>query len=540
VELALKKEMLTGRIEAGQANKDRAKQLAELTYLACLKEGAEGTKDYWCVATKLEAAFIAGVPPDQIIDSLDAILKMNVPDWQIQTTRDSILGVAGYNNPETVNIIVEKLNEKIENVVQNQVASEKNQTNNSAGFKKAEMLKTWSYNYRGFASNFEGANYIGGNTKFGGQLPDHSISRKDIEIFDGLLGKPIEQLFPEGKVPDKLKEYGCLKDINNAEEFLDATNSFIRFHFGTENFAGTGLNLENNAEHKDADGTSAYDRTVKSLFYVAGKENNKEADSRTSISAMFALGLGDCRHHAQVKQLMFDRWQGEQMNGFLMDAYEASNKGDTAAYNSAVEKFYDTCYTELRTIDVCICAPVEIDKIYEPNKTSDGKYIKGSSGCQLEDHTMNILIKTNREGELNDCKIVDSFYHNNYDWANHDVGIGGVNIKTIKEKQWDGTFAERQVFEIDAGNLDGSKVDTDESLPIKIIPTVYGKGQREEQSPDTGDHLTILGTPTKIDSVEDITNILQNREDMENILNRFRSFHMQQLQTADGPSQQMI
>lgn len=113
--------------------------------------------------------------------------------------------------------------------------------------------------------------------------------------------------------------------------------------------------------------------------------------------------MGDCRHHAQVKQIMFDMWQKQQMNECLSEMYYSAWQGNTVeTKGQQAQKFFDILDTELRTADVEVRMPVVmkqeekkkwhsdteytilkdengnpimVDKLYAPQMTEDGKYL---------------------------------------------------------------------------------------------------------------------------------------------------------------------
>lgn len=480
----------------------QARELAKLVYLACKKEGAEETHDYWCTTTKLEAGCIAGQSKKELEASLKDLLSYNVPKWQFETTLETLKNVNENYQSADIDLIIDELSKKIE-LLDNE--NNKRNTHETNRDEKLESVVNNSYSYRGLASNFEGASSVGGNFRFGGQLPDHSISRKDVEIFDGILNTPIKELFPVGIEIKGVDPNTTIQNINDVDLFLNVVDKFIRFHYGTENFANTGLHLEQNAEINN----SVYDQTVDALIGMSGIKGNKLADSRTNISAIFALGLGDCRHHAQVKQLLFDRWQGRKMKKAILTAYACM--GHKEIYDKAIAKFNELYKMELRTIDICVSMPIQIKSMYNAEKDGE-KFIESKDGKDsvLEEHTMNILVKRNDNDELESLYITDSFYQKNYDWKHFKVDV--ENIKVTE----DGKFI------IDAGELSGKRVNSGKSLPIKIIPTAYA-GKRDVHSKDDhGNNITLLGIPFNIKSTEDLVKILQKREYIEKVLNSLR------------------
>ena len=76
------------------------------------------------------------------------------------------------------------------------------------------------------------------------------------------------------------------------------------------------------------------DFAMKALCSALGdKESAKKAsfDSGTSLSVMYAMQVGDCRHHGETTQLLFDIWKRKRMESLLdkpleLEALEASLK----------------------------------------------------------------------------------------------------------------------------------------------------------------------------------------------------------------------
>lgn len=480
----------------------KAKELANVVYLSCKKEGSEETNDYWCTTTMIEAGCIAGKSKEELQEGLEDLLNYDVPAWQFNSTIETLQNVNKNFKSENVQMIIDRLKERVEGIERGEKFTKKPKKSQLEA--KLDSIISNSYSYRGLASNFEGASSVGGNFKFGGQLPDHSISRKDIEIFDGILERPLKDLFPSDYQLNSISGEKSLSSIEDVNEFLDTVDKFIRYHYGTENFAGTGLHLEKNAEINN----SVYDQTVGSLISVAGIKGNKTADSRTNISAIFALGLGDCRHHAQVKQILFDRWQGKKMKNALLSAY--SSIDDKEKYNEAIKRFYDIYNVELRTIDVGVKLPIKIKSMYNAEK-ENGKFIESKNGEEsvLEEHTMNILIR--RDGnKLLKLQIADAFYQNNYNWKRFDVDIDNMGI------------SDKGGFIISAGEISGKEVNSGKDLPITIVPAVYA-GKRDVRSKDDhGNNITLLGIPLNILNSDDFVKLLQKRKSFEKVLNALR------------------
>lgn len=486
---------------------DKATKIAEIVYLACQKEGANETNDYWCTTTLLESSCILNKPREEIIHNLNRLLSYEMPEWAWETTKNTLENVGKFVSQETsdsIKLVISKLDQKLTN--SNFEVDSNTKTFENQNEEKINCIINNSYNYRGLASNFEGSSSVSGNINFGGQLPPHTISRADIEIFDSIINSPMTSIFPNEDMPEEFKGYESLAKIDDIETFLKLTDKFIRYHFSTENFAQTGLHLEHNAEINN----SIYDQTVSSMFSLAGIEGNKNADARTNITSMFSAGMGDCRHHAQVKQLLFDRWQGNKMKSLLIDCYQNQLTGDTALYNKNLNQFNKLLNTQLRTIDVEVNLPIKINGKYDAVKSPDGKFINQDEYSLLEDHTMTLLLDTNSSEPI--IKVVDAFYQNNYDWANRTVDIDDVTI----DKNGD--------FFMPMGELSGDKSANGKQIPIKIKSICYA-GKRDKSNIDElGNIMLFFGIPININK-QIFFNVLKNRKKMCEKLNGIRTWN---------------
>lgn len=487
-------------------NMDKAKKLAQIVACACEKDGALETKDYWCATSRLEALCIAGIDEKQLDISLRELLAYNVPTWQFETTRDTLKGVNEKLNSPIIGKVISEFDAVLNG--NSNIQTEQQQAATDKKTSLEDVLTQNSYSYRGLASNFEGSNTITGNFKFGGQLADHAISRKDIALFTALLDYPMGKLFPKDDCPVNINPKCTLNEIKDVSEFLDVVDTFIRYHYGTENFAQSGLHLEDNAEIQN----SVYDNAVDAIIQLSGKEKSKSAISKTNISALFALGLGDCRHHANVKQIMFDIWQGKQMNDCLKQACkELLNNDDN--YNKTIDEFHRLKNIELRTFDLKVNLPIEINGIYDAKKTHDGKYIKSSQAECLEDHTLNMLLIKDNSGHLSDLVICDAFYQNQYDWKRYHVAPKDISVD------------EQGKFNIPGGQIEADKVDSCESLPITLKPTLYAGRKDSMTKADTGNRITLIGTPMKgFSSAKEFLGYLQSRKSIESKLVKLLKF----------------
>lgn len=536
---------------------DRAKETAKVVYLAALRDGAEESNDYFCVSAALQAACIAGESEkvvnhlynrlensiryqwelDDISRDMDRIAKV-FPSKLVQDVCRRLEGVKESAVPQE-----DKTGKKTDVIVfQHQLNKDRHITEDP----KLQAVQDYSYSYRGCGSAFRGTNRVGGNMAFGGQLPDHTVSRKDLRLFTGLvkmapadLGIKFDKPIPGVDMARLMMS--PLTEIKDPEVFMCVADRFIRQTFTTENFAGSNLHMENNALDKNENGESVYDATVKSVLRACGKkigEKDPNVDTRTNISAIFALGMGDCRHHAQVKQIMFDMWQKQQMNDCLSDMYYAAWQGKPVETTGPqAKKFFDVLDTELRTADIEVRVPVlmeqtekkewhsdteftvvkdekgnavMVDKPYSPLMTEDGKYEVDSTQNthNLEDHTLCWLIKKDRDGNLTGFGMRDAFYQDlHYDWGHQDVDVSKIEVIDGKPK-------------IPAGKISGSKTSTGEAIEIYQEPTPYNSGKRDTVvSNSIGRDVCLVGVPLDgFATPADFVKMIKDRDGMADIM----------------------
>ena len=538
-----------------RGNYNKARELAKVVHLAALRDGAEESKNFYAVSAALQTACIAGESKDTIdhlCGRLAASLKypyqMDEFEKNMQKIEEAGLNPAGVRRiQEQMSGWKEKMNAEAAKggviVWDEQIADTRSFGNDP----KLDALISHSFSYRGCGTDFSGTSRVGGNMAFGGQLPDHTISQKDLELFTGLIDKTAAELGIDcrdinGAMPDRK-----LSDIKDPELFMRLTDKFVRQTFTTDNFAGTGLHMEENALAKNKNGESVYDATVKAVVRSCGKMMEKDAllDTRTNISAIFALGMGDCRHHAQVKQIMFDIYQRTQMNACIKQMYDQVKQGaEIDLHGTDAQKFYDVLDTEVRTADVQVRMPVlmkqmpvtewrevvrdgrVVGKLFE-KKDATGKTLMkdvpyspdlGENGCykvdqtgrlhNLEDHTLCWVLKKDRNGNLKSFGLRDAFYQDkHYHWGNMDVDVGKINI--------DGKDPL-----IPAGFIPAGKTDKGSDLPIFQVPTSYNTGRRDTvEMRSIGTDICLVGIQMSgFDNTEQFLTQIKDRSKMGKIM----------------------
>lgn len=459
-----------------------------------------------------------------------SFIESQPPHWMIGSTQKFLNAMASKiadpNSPASERIA--KQAAYLEELIP---SSEKQKTENQ---EKLDALYATTYSYRGLASRFEGTSRVSGNMQFGGQLPDHAVSKKDLELFSGLLAMPLNKLMPEKMIPQSINGAEPLNKVKDVDAFLTAADAFVRYHFGTDNFAGYGFSLEDNALMCGKDGLlkntegaelqhgSLYDQTVDGMIHVCGKQKGKKEnagiDSRTNISAIFLLGMGDCRHHAQVKQILFDMWQKKQMNDTLRTALHATREGNAPAHDAAVRKFDQMYRTELRTTDVKVNMPVVMeqesddkgntwDRMYRPELTADKKFVKKDCDTTLEEHTMTVLMQRDENGELKKFDLRDAFYQHTYEWGNKNISPDDIALENGKPK-------------VAVGSLNKSEVLNGEDVPVHLVPTNYNTGRRDTAVNDsTGEDVCVMGIRVSgLESPARFAAMLRNRDGVVSML----------------------
>ncbi len=469
----------------------KARRMARLVHLACLRDGARETMDPLIAGTLMEATCIMGGTKAEVQAATEKFLSLDIKETRIQRAVISLEKLRTYYHQQGLSVRPFDLAlDGLRTVLKHHG---KESFNSAAKKPKkptlTEQLHKISSSYRGMASNFLGGHFVQGNFMFGGQLPDHYLTRTDWQQFEKLLDAPIDiligmhdndRIMPvpyKRMIPNTYDLHPLtLRDITRPEDFLDFADKIVRRAFGTG---------EDGLEEITSLGHLHYDETVNALLHLSGAENRKEVDSRTNISVMMGLGLGDCRQHAQAKQILFDAWQKDQMNHWLKEAYTALTiDKDFKLYNDCIAKVRDIESVELRTIDALVQAPVEMKGKYEPVYSKEWKLQLNENGVQssVENHTLTVLLKHNKKGELESLRFADSFYQNHYKW-----GSGDIPLDSLKTD-------DKGNLVIPAKTIEAIDPKTGEtvSVPVQLLPSRY-TGKKDIVSRDEHGKLLLLG-----------------------------------------------
>ena len=563
-------------------NDDRGRETAKLAFMAALRDGAEDSGNFNLVSTALQAACLAG-EPKEVVDHFCRRIEATIKhDWELDIVKKRMEQLCARIPSEQSRDVLKRIEGFEQNrkdgtdetgriIFKDKVKEDRYITDDPV----SQAVHDNSYNYRGCGLAYSGMDRIAGNTRFGGQLMDHVISRKDIRLMSEMVKMTPAELGIPMSDEEKKAFDRPLSQIKDPEKTLDLIDRFVRQSLTTENFAGTGLHMEDNALAKNKNGESVYDATVKSMMRASGKayqEKDSHIDTRTNIVAMLALGMGDCRHHAQLKQLMFDMCQRSQMNEQIGKLYADVRQDKVVDTDGeAARKFYDVLDTELRTADVQVRMPVLMkqknaegwareqegkwqkdengieywhakilrdedgkkiwnetvfgqakpgeeapvvkkDRTYEPELTEDGKFRVDPKGLMhnVEDHTLCYLMRRERKtGRLTSLKTCDAFYQSkDYDWKLKEIDLKAVRVSRSGNPL------------IPVGKLSGARTDTGEPVRIFHVPTRYNTGERSEQVKDSiGRDVCFCGIRMAgFDTVDDLMKMVRNRKKMAAVM----------------------
>lgn len=441
------------QIELGDV--DGAAKTARLVRLACKRDGGLDSENTSNLRAFLEASICLGAPEEEIQLIANHLLETlptqrHAKDVLISLERLLYLT----ENPDLQKVItrIEEFHETPagdakERLLQ-QLRGDGNSATPSVGLAayqrsqqassadaNAEALSNWrdnTYSYRGKMSNS-----VQGNFAFEGILPSQNVNRYDRASFDELLHVPLRDLLPEDKLTDSTRDQ-CLADIEDPEQFIAIADAIIRSNFNTDTWD---LEVIDSAGHKE------FERRQAALIQYFGFES-KEAraaipESRTNVFNVFAMGIGDCRQQAHVKQLMFDTWQAEKVNKRIQKASAAT---DPKVIDDIEQQIDEIQAFELRTFD-CICeAPIQLNDQRLPVRDENGKWVLNEEATRIdvEPHTLNVILKKGAAS----VGLSDVFYKHTYSFGegelplaeggpgHHSISAGTITCKDPKTGEY--------------------------------------------------------------------------------------------------------
>ena len=511
-------------------NIEKAKEIAELTYQSCVRDGGLETRDYWCTSTMLESACLIGMDQAHIQKCLDTLLSYDIQPFH----KDATLGAL----KERVIPALEKLKDKgdqvnttkmlanIRHVVESLEAYKPGATvPQTKALSPKELVFKSSYSSRGI-SGWE-TEVIAGNAKYGGAVADIAVSRFDRVEFGKLLKMPLVDLISTlggnvTRLPERIRrENLSLSQITDSSEFIKCAQSLVRENYGNEqkgmeiiDYIGHTANHDLPTEalyslaavpdpnqFKDnldvpGDQAPAYIQASRKL-YATEKEKRNSADITTNAIAEFVKGLGDCRHHGQAGlQILFNLWQREQTEKLQREAVAALDRGNKAEYKVAKDKVNQLLSEELRVFDVDVFAPVEMIQKYKPKRPVGfpTHFIADTKVNPVEEHTMTFLVKRDRAGGLEHMRFADAFYQKTYGWGDGEVNPADIQV------------SEDGKLQISGGRLKGVDGAKEDSVPVTLKATAYAGQRTKTNARDLGCLAYELGIPIENFNLRELLN----------------------------------
>ena len=456
--------LIYNKIDRGELLKNpediqEALKLAPTVLTTTLKEGGRYSGDIWTLGTMMEATLLSGKKDPGLEDMY---LKSGTISWQYGTTYNKLVQAhknltsmkSELGDVENIDSIIEGLERFIPKIKQRIIDLENknveyipsHKSTNTGDYKKAETLYQHGLLFGSLDS------FIGGNIQYGGGLHKSRVNQLDREIGEIVLEK---------------LDLAKSDSWDNLNEKID---HFIRYRFNTRK-----LEKIDGNPHKD------FDDTISGFIKVFGI--NKEHDSGTNLMVDFMLGNCDCRQHASVKQLFFDIWKNNKINQSLKNGE-----------SKAVEELAQTQMVILNTV---VEAPIKMKAKYKPRKTLKGReVIKTDDGTMraVEDHTLNAIIKTDKDGKLVKFYLADSFYQNEFKFSGSENGLKEIPLSDIvieqikSEKEVDGKVVEymKDKYRIKADKIQAMTKEKNskgvrirETVPVELVPASYS-GNRDD------------------------------------------------------------
>jgi GGDEF domain-containing protein len=459
----------------------RAEEKAQLVLLAAKKAGGLHSSDFWTLTTLLESATITG-QDREISAVLPKVLANANVEWMVQAPidnlvklRDQLKTLPSAGTPERVariDGVIDALQHRLETLTEKvQVPTAKSRGAQLAesvlnqGHSFAEMARRLSEN--GWALGAITTSSVGGNIPFGGQLHSAIVNRWDFTVGRDFLG----HLHLDAKT-----------DLATFNRTVDAA---IRERFGTD---------KDDLENLHSDGHKVFDAFTKTLLDVTAV--GRGGDSRTNIMVDFLLGKGDCRHHAYVKQLLFDIWKTDKMNALMRTADAQLESGDHSGYQKILTDIGALERVRMLTFDSVVNAPIVLGPggKYDVDLTEKGQFKTDGVARPVEDHTWNGLVEINDAGELTHLTMVDSFYQNAYRFG----GGAGVPVPLDRVHLTDNGGIDISAERVQAVAEDG----TVQPIDVTLTPTSYAGGTKVNPNRDDYEQVRLRGleiSPAKPD-----------------------------------------
>jgi hypothetical protein len=295
----------------------------------------------------------------------------------------------------------------------------------NVGAKLYDTLKQKTYSLRGATHCV-----AGGNVAFGANIAALAVCERDRALASKILKAPIKNLFET--IPEGFNAEDTIAGQKNPEKGMALMDAFIREMYRTSELEDlkSDFHTEFDEEIKNNKNAGGLNKKDRDNFVVEG-EGRSIPNSQTNVCTNLASRIGDCRHHAQIKALLYDQNQRDLCNEKIKAM--ASMPG----VDTTEDELKTVLQKDMRIFDMTIIADVETSGMYEIQKNpANGLPLVALTEKEnpriLEEHTMTVLIdQTTRE-----VTMADSFYHDAYKLNKGSIGEHNAEAKEVACLKW--------------------------------------------------------------------------------------------------------
>jgi len=448
-------------LESG--NTEEAKRIATILQIACKRDGVENSNNISLVRAYLESLYVLNGSPETIYHMEKKLLACATRPSHCTASIESLNTLSRTIKDPGIRLRMQLVCEALTNQ-KKEVRSKKTRTALIAERKrqvekfapnKNDCTKQWeaaTYDMQGKTSH-----HIEGNFRFRGQLATQNINRQDKQFFQSLMKVELCQL-----IPDNAREfhpYQRLEEIQDPVTFSNAVDYVIRKYFHIE---------DRNMERLDSKEHKFFDAVILGLFKLLGLDAEEFRkmlpDSRTNISIMFGLGIGDCRHTALAKQLLFDLWKENQINILITEFTDPSISDSETKQNELQKRIDELIAIQLKILDAELIGQVakKQDGAFMVPKWSNDHLVLGDKETKIEEHTMNVLFRYGDDGNITSVSLCDPFYHKTYPLQAGDIPFSEQDFST-----------KGPGVEVATVSLYDETKETYVTTPLRIRPTAY-------------------------------------------------------------------
>jgi hypothetical protein len=397
-------------------DEESAFKTAELVQLACLRDDVMNSNNFATVRAFVESCHLTGLHNDLLPEMEARLLTL------CKTPKDTINALHGMNelsqffkgkadkDPgaiKDVGNMIDRLTAHLRELSSTDQTSEvlKKREQELKEIPVAYTPATGAWNNKVYGYSSLSNNEVAGSLKFGGQLPSHEVNRYTKEFFNEILHQPLGKLITE--LPEGVDGNMTLNDIKDVDLTLELTNLFLREQFKTDRW---------NLEVITSDGHKEFDNITNVSIRLSGipddpKMRKEVMDDRTNLAMNLYSRLGDCRQHAQCKQLLMDIWYQNKANTIISELKVALDSGDAAKGKKCEKEFAALYSTKVKLWDMEVgYAPLD-------DPLNPDKYTK------IEEHSANIKQAFDAEGNLKRVRISDPFYQETYPFKDCPIPI---------------------------------------------------------------------------------------------------------------------